>query len=108
MSFPRGDQGWYNALHHVEEHQTATRTKITMQQFYCYQMGKNSALLRKLFCNKTTNRCYGSCYKVWHTFHRLAVHLPEQQRVYYSEVEEALQLIEQPRQILTLLQLRKA
>ena len=27
-----------HALRHVEEHQTATRTKVTMQQFYCYQM----------------------------------------------------------------------
>ena len=28
LLFPRGDLGWYNALHHVEEHRTATRTKV--------------------------------------------------------------------------------
>ena len=25
-------------MHYVEEHQTATRTKVTMQQFVCYRM----------------------------------------------------------------------
>ena len=38
LLFPRGDLGWYNAMHHVEEHQTTTRTRVTMQQFYCYRM----------------------------------------------------------------------
>lgn len=34
LLFPRGDLGWYDAMHHVEEHQTATRIRVTMQQFY--------------------------------------------------------------------------
>ena len=38
LLFPRGDLGWYNALHYIEEYRTATRTKVTMQQFYCYRM----------------------------------------------------------------------
>ena len=38
LLFPRGDIGWYDAMHHVEEHWTATRTRVTMQQFYCYRL----------------------------------------------------------------------
>lgn len=36
--FPRGDIGWHNGMQHVEEHRTATRTRLTMQQFYAYRM----------------------------------------------------------------------
>ena len=35
LLFPSGDLGWYDA---IEEHRTATRTRFTMQQFYCYRL----------------------------------------------------------------------
>ena len=36
--FPSGDAGWHNGMTHVTERQTATRNKLTMQQFYGYRL----------------------------------------------------------------------
>jgi hypothetical protein len=36
--FPRGDLGWHNSMQHVEERRTATRTRLTMQQFYGHRL----------------------------------------------------------------------
>lgn len=38
LLFPRGDAGWDITMRHVEERQTATRNKITMQQFYGFRL----------------------------------------------------------------------
>ena len=36
--FPRGDLGWHNGIVHVAERRTATRYKVTMQQYYSYRL----------------------------------------------------------------------
>ena len=36
--FPRCDLGWHNDMQHVEEHRTATRNRLTMQQLYGYRL----------------------------------------------------------------------
>ena len=36
--FPRGDLGWHDGMRHVEAHRTATRNRLTMQQFYGYRL----------------------------------------------------------------------
>jgi len=38
--FPRGELGWHNSMQHVEERRTATRTRLTMQQFYGYRLAE--------------------------------------------------------------------
>ena len=76
LLFPR-DLGWYNALHHVEEHRTATRTKVTMQQFYCYRLAIREALSSihsggKLFQHSVTvNKAQGQ------TFDKVGIYLPK-------------------------------
>ena len=44
LLFPRGDLGWYDTMQHVEEHWTATRTRVTMQQFHCYRLEEFSPI----------------------------------------------------------------
>ena len=36
--FPRSDLGWHNDMQHVDDHRTATRNRLTMQQFYDYRL----------------------------------------------------------------------
>ena len=36
--FPGGDLGWHDGMRHVEEYRTATRSRVTMQQFYGYRL----------------------------------------------------------------------
>ena len=36
--FPRGELGWHDGMLHSEEHRTATRNRLTMQQFYGHRL----------------------------------------------------------------------
>ena len=38
LLFPRGDLGWHNSMQHVAAFRTATRNRLTMQQFYGYRL----------------------------------------------------------------------
>ena len=38
LLFPRGDLGWHDSMQHVAEFRTATRNRLTMQQFYAYRL----------------------------------------------------------------------
>ena len=43
LLFPYGDPGWHIQLTHVEEKQTANRTRVTQLQFYAYRLAMTSA-----------------------------------------------------------------
>lgn len=38
LLFPHGDPGWHNGMFHVPERRTATRNRLTMQQFYSFRL----------------------------------------------------------------------
>ncbi|GBM79892.1 hypothetical protein AVEN_220442-1 [Araneus ventricosus] len=42
LLFPRGEQGWFNEMEHVEESRSAKRNKVTQLQFYAYRFSVRS------------------------------------------------------------------
>lgn len=44
LLFPRGDLGWHDSMRHMLDFRTATRNRLTMQQFYGYPMAIRDGL----------------------------------------------------------------